>query len=63
VDPNSIAVIILNWNKADLAISCLMNIKAVGKDVSKRIIIIDNGSNNSTTSAGAKVKMAISIAS
>ena len=63
MDPNSIAVIILNWNKADLTISCVMNIKAVGKDVSERIIIIDNGSNNSTTSAGDKVKVVLSIAS
>ncbi len=48
MDPNSVAVIILNWNKADLTIPCVMNIKAVEKDVSKRIIVVDNGSNDST---------------
>lgn len=46
--PNLITVIILNWNKADLTISCVMNIKTVEKDTSKRIIVVDDPSNDST---------------
>ncbi|WP_159012451.1 glycosyltransferase family 2 protein [Bradyrhizobium sp. S69] len=46
VDPPEVSIIILNWNKSDLTLRCLENVKRHTRSVSFEILVVDNGSNS-----------------
>jgi GT2 family glycosyltransferase len=43
--PPEVSIIILNWNKSALTLSCLENVRRYTRSISFEIIVVDNGSN------------------